>query len=158
MGDLLLFIVQLLAGLSGGNKNATAPIKGMPPALPPSRPPLVPNPTPGAANAQRSSNPRGVMNAPPMRQAPGRGRFGGRPSPARAPVRAPMAAAPVAAPRAAAMSVAPSTTVNRGRSGDAPTVSASAIRKWATPTRLQQQFILTEVFQPPLALRKAEGL
>lgn len=51
------------------------------------------------------------------------------------------------------MASAPAATVNRGRSGDAPVVTASVIRRWATPTRLQQQFILTEIFQPPLALR-----
>ena len=33
------------------------------------------------------------------------------------------------------------------------TISASAIRGWLKPTTLQQQFILTELFQPPLALR-----
>jgi hypothetical protein len=32
-------------------------------------------------------------------------------------------------------------------------VAAPAIHKWLTPATLRQQFILTELFQPPLALR-----
>lgn len=34
-----------------------------------------------------------------------------------------------------------------------PSVDAAAIAKWMTPATLRQQFILTEIFQPPLALR-----
>ena len=34
------------------------------------------------------------------------------------------------------------------------TVGAVAINKWLKPTTLRQQFILTELFQPPLALRE----
>ncbi|HEX3355924.1 MAG TPA: hypothetical protein VHS31_02990 [Tepidisphaeraceae bacterium] len=33
-------------------------------------------------------------------------------------------------------------------------VSAVTIHRWMTPATLKQQFILTEVFQPPLALRE----
>src|SRR5437773_2199936 len=32
-------------------------------------------------------------------------------------------------------------------------VDASQIARWAKPATLRQQFILTEIFQPPLALR-----
>jgi hypothetical protein len=35
-----------------------------------------------------------------------------------------------------------------------PTVGAVAIRKWLRPMTLRQQFILTELFQPPIALRE----
>ena len=35
----------------------------------------------------------------------------------------------------------------------APTVDASAIHAWMTPATLRQQFILTELLQPPLAMR-----
>jgi len=34
------------------------------------------------------------------------------------------------------------------------TVAAPAIRKWLRPATLRQQFILTELFQPPIALRE----
>ena len=32
-------------------------------------------------------------------------------------------------------------------------VNAAVINRWLTPSTLQKQFILTEIFQPPLALR-----
>ena len=35
----------------------------------------------------------------------------------------------------------------------APTVDAGAIRGWMTPDTLRQQFILTEILQPPLGMR-----
>lgn len=38
--------------------------------------------------------------------------------------------------------------------GDRPSVAdAATIRKWATPAKLRQQYILTEIFSPPVALR-----
>jgi len=49
-------------------------------------------------------------------------------------------AAPVASPTSAA------------RAGIA--VDAAVIARWAQPNKLRQQFILTEIFQPPLALRE----
>jgi hypothetical protein len=36
----------------------------------------------------------------------------------------------------------------------AVTVAAPAIRRWLTPTTLRQQFILTELFQAPIAMRE----
>jgi hypothetical protein len=35
-------------------------------------------------------------------------------------------------------------------------LTAAPIAKWLNPTTLQQQFILTEIFQPPLALRESK--
>jgi hypothetical protein len=35
----------------------------------------------------------------------------------------------------------------------APTVDAKAVRHWLSPATLRHQFILTEILQPPLALR-----
>ena len=35
-------------------------------------------------------------------------------------------------------------------------LTAAPIRKWLNPTTLQQQFMLTEIFQPPLALRESK--
>jgi hypothetical protein len=148
MGDLLLYIVQALAGLMESAGKA-----GGPPALPGGGRTAAPKRIAGPGNAQRASNPRSVLNAPAMRQGvqAGRARAVSRP-----PTAAPAAKTAVAAPRAAAMSVAPATTVNRGRSGEGPLVTAGVIRKWATPTRLQQQYILTEIFQPPVGLRNME--
>ena len=39
-----------------------------------------------------------------------------------------------------------------------PAVDAQAIRRWLTPATLRSQFILTEILQPPLALREPPGL
>jgi len=36
----------------------------------------------------------------------------------------------------------------------APSVNASVIAKWMKPTTLRQQFIITEIFQPPLSMRE----
>jgi hypothetical protein len=36
----------------------------------------------------------------------------------------------------------------------APTQSAVAIRKWLVPATMRNQFLLTEILQPPLALRE----
>jgi hypothetical protein len=154
MGDLLILLINFIRSLSEnqGQKPPPRPPTFSPPPLPAAPRPGVPNRIAGPGNAQRSSNPSSVLNAPAMRQLQGR-------KPVR---RAAVAAPPVqakaapAAPRAPAMDVAPSTIVNRARSGDAATVSAASIRRWATPSRLQQQFILTEIFQPPLALRKQD--
>lgn len=37
-----------------------------------------------------------------------------------------------------------------------PTVAAPTIRRWLTPATLRQQFILTELFQPPLSMREEQ--
>ncbi len=36
----------------------------------------------------------------------------------------------------------------------APSVNADVIAKWMTPATLRQQFIITEIFQPPLSMRE----
>jgi hypothetical protein len=35
-----------------------------------------------------------------------------------------------------------------------PSVNAGVIAKWMTPATLRQQFIITEIFQPPLSMRE----
>jgi hypothetical protein len=49
---------------------------------------------------------------------------------------------------------APPTTVTSRSSKKPATVGAVAIRRWMRPQTLRQQFILTEVLQPPLAFRE----
>jgi hypothetical protein len=39
----------------------------------------------------------------------------------------------------------------------APTQSAIAIRKWMVPATMRNQFLLTEILQPPLALRDKQN-
>ncbi len=66
-------------------------------------------------------------------------------------VRAAAPAAP-AAQSAALTSVGSRSEVSRRPA--APGAGAPAIAKWLTPRTLRQQFILTEIFQPPLAMRE----
>ena len=40
------------------------------------------------------------------------------------------------------------------RPNEVPPESAASIRKWLTPATLKNQFLLTEILQPPLALRE----
>ena len=35
--------------------------------------------------------------------------------------------------------------------------SATTVSRWLNPTTLRQQFILTEIFQPPLGLRDPDA-
>jgi hypothetical protein len=67
--------------------------------------------------------------------------------PAIAPAAPPMTRQPPATPPA----IVPSSAQ---RSADGRGVNAPAIARWAKPSTLRQQFILTEIFQPPLALRE----
>ncbi len=38
-----------------------------------------------------------------------------------------------------------------------PSANAASLRKWMTPATLRQQFMVTEILQPPLALRDKQG-
>jgi hypothetical protein len=80
-------------------------------------------------NAMAQAKPRPAQAPPPL------------PAPAQA--QTPTKFAPQSAPPA------PISTSRR-----AATVGALAINKWLKPATLRQQFILTELFQPPLALRE----
>jgi hypothetical protein len=53
----------------------------------------------------------------------------------------------------APMEVSSTSVVQPVKRAKAPTVDAAAIRSWMTPNTLRQQFILTEILQPPLAMR-----
>ena len=71
----------------------------------------------------------------------------------RRPVAAP--AAPVQAPPAAPPPplVAPAPSMPTRQNASTASVSAPALARWLQPNTLRRQFILTEVFQPPLGLR-----
>jgi hypothetical protein len=71
-------------------------------------------------------------------------------------MRAPTSAQPAIVQPAAASSVAPQAASAAPKMARtlAQGVAAPVIKRWLTPQILRQQFILTEVFQPPLALRK----
>lgn len=117
----------------------------------PNRPP----PTPGAGWTMPSQKPVAQrqmwQQMSPQRTAP---RKAGRRVPT-APIRmvqtAPPlpTAAPAAVPQATAAARKPATAHHEIAQG----VSAAAISRWLKPATLRQQFILTEIFQPPVTLR-----
>jgi len=61
---------------------------------------------------------------------------------------------PAAQPVAPAMPISTPAPALEPPKRTAVTATAPVIRRWLNPTTLRQQFILTEVFQPPLALRE----
>ena len=123
----------------------------------------------GASPAPRSAP---TPMAPPMRV--------GQPAPPRAPRRFPQRAPKAPrqpAQRARAAPVPPPVPVAQGASDSptqsvaatemstlkkggahAPGATATSIARWLRPETLRQQFILTEVLQPPLALRESRDL
>ena len=65
----------------------------------------------------------------------------------------PVPAAPVHSGSAPLSTAAPAIESAHDRAA-VRTVDASALARWAKPATLRQQFMLTEIFQPPLALRE----
>lgn len=147
----------------------SAPRPGQVPPPLPARPPThVPPPPPPVFASQRSVESRPVASRPAVRQAvrakpapPPRqvaSRPGGQPAPrrpkkqkaARLPTAPPLEELTPVAARAASPA-AESATAGERRGGAA--ANAAALSRWLTPTTLRSQFILTEILQPPLALR-----
>ncbi len=77
-----------------------------------------------------------------------------QPSTARRPANAPIAPPPIAAPPVpqprAAAEMAPVRT-----STALPRIGANTLNRWLQPTTLNQQFLLTEILQPPVGWRQA---
>jgi hypothetical protein len=142
-------------------------IKGLAKLLGADQPPKA-RQVPAQSQSQRST-PQAVRRTgsqrqqpkqqPQRRAAPAKGRG---PAPAR-PVPPPARTA-VATDDLEVVSDIPSTAAGRGAAAVAAapmstashkpaSVNALAIHRWLTPSVLQKQFILTEVLQPPLALR-----
>jgi hypothetical protein len=138
------------------------PGQAPPPPLPPRAsvhaPPRAPQPVfapqrsiAGRPVAQRPMPPRAVPARPVTQTAPRRpkkqkAKAQGLPT---APPLPAAAAAPVAVQ--AASPAAASATAGERRGGTA--ANAAALSRWLTPATLRSQFILTEILQPPLALR-----
>ena len=126
-------------------------------------PPLPPRVTPAPPRLQAPQVPRVMTPVPPQRrtqppkkQQPRRA----APAPRRVPTPVPVEAL---APMDEDGPSAPSAFANEIRSAEEataaaavarkPAVSAMALSRWLTPATLRSQFILTEVLQPPLAMR-----
>ena len=101
--------------------------------------------------------PRPLASAPPPMRKPARptvtsqrGRGAGNA------MRAPVIQGAIAPPSLPTSSVAPQAASAAPKMARtlAQGVAAPMIKRWLTPETLRQQFILTEIFQPPLALRE----
>ena len=96
----------------------------MPPRAMPARP--VTQPAPRRPKKQKAKG-QGLPTAPPLPAVP----------------------APVAIQAASPAAVSATAGERRGGTG----ANAAALARWLTPATLRSQFILTEILQPPLALR-----
>jgi hypothetical protein len=122
-------------------------------AAPPTRPvPARPGMRPKPAAATTHSLPpqaARVMSPPP----PGARRGKSKKQPRQSPVQPLPPPLPEPAIVAAA-TIAPALSLTRPAAAKAPVVDARALSRWLTPATLRSQFMLTEVLQPPLALRE----
>jgi len=154
MDELIYILIKLIAELFGGGQNKP---KGPGfPNLPPRQPGVPPQPMPDDARRRLEELQKKQQQArSPQRQAPR------RPPPPmtkptatrKAPVRvapSPPAQPQVVAARPAAIPSAPPMAIKR----PGVPVDAAALRRWLRPQTLHNQFMLSEIFQPPVALRK----
>jgi hypothetical protein len=114
----------------------------LPPAPPPQRmqaPPLPPRRQPAPQQRKKQQQRRG--SAPQQRRVA-------------APPPPPVPAAAASRGSAPLSTAAPAVQSAHDRAASAVrAVDAAALARWARPATLRQQFMLTEIFQPPLALR-----
>jgi hypothetical protein len=137
MEELVEILIRLIASLFE-NKAA----KPQRPGGTPSRPGVMP------------TRPLPTVQPPPLikKLAPRRG--GRRPAPTTIAVAEPIITK-VSDAKSAPVQVARTIVANTGiaKPNETPSQSAAAVRKWLTPDTLKHQFLLTEILQPPLALR-----
>jgi hypothetical protein len=153
MDELIYILIKLIAELFGGGQNKP---KGPGfPNLPPRQPSTPPPPLPEDARRRLEELQKKQQQARSPQRQPQR-----RPPPPitkppvtrKAPVR--VAAPPppqVTAVRPALVPTAPAPAAVKRPS---VAVDAAALRRWLRPQTLHNQFMLSEIFQPPVALRK----
>jgi hypothetical protein len=115
--------------------------------------PPAPLPPPPIPQQQRRPMPvpRQTMPPKPVRRAPKQPQVR-RPAPLPPPVQPPLMVLEEVTPQTTSpISDAPQTARSGARAK--PPVDAVALAKWLKPATLRQQFMLTEILQPPLALR-----
>jgi hypothetical protein len=159
MDELIILLVRALSNWLGGDSTAKKK-SGRP--IPPARSVAA---QPGAdlpPQIQQLMRQRmqGMQPMPQGRAVPGR-RRGGAAGRAAVVMQRPPQAAPVQ-PAPESQATPPSAPQQQARPAAAAaapaSVNAATIRRWATPSILQKQFILTEIFQPPLALRRPDSV
>jgi hypothetical protein len=132
MEELIEILINLIAGFV--QKQAVKPTQQRTP------------PVPLAIPVKQSP----VATKRPVARRPGR-----RPPPPIIAMAQPIVTKVSTAPVAPVAPIARSIVANTGiaRPNEVPPESAVSIRKWLTPATLKNQFLLTEILQPPLALR-----
>jgi hypothetical protein len=130
MDDLIVLLIRALAKWLGGGQT---------------RRPGQPNPTPPNQPPARGQQIRKMVTTA---KRPAKGQPRGR-LPALPPI--PMAEPVIAVPHGPIQSPAPAPHASTRQ---APGTARADLRHWLTPAVLRRQFILTEVLQPPLALRE----
>jgi hypothetical protein len=138
MEELVVLIIRLIERMLSPKPPASPQrrIPTQPPALPrgvvPSRAPVTKK-MPSARRGRRSPPPIAIA-APLFTAAPA-------PAATSLPPMVPMQ-------RTQAKAIVPTTPTHT-----APALDAASLRRWLTPVTLRQQYLLTEILQPPLALR-----
>jgi hypothetical protein len=148
MDDLIEIIVRLIIGAFSGPKKVSS-------QSPASRAPVsssrtVPPPQRAQTAPQRGQTPAQRKTPPQVRRQVRRS------VPPPIAIAAPiMTASNAPAPAVTAAYVAPGRASDGAATAHTAKSSANAtlLRKWLNPTTLQQQFMLTEILQPPIALR-----
>lgn len=144
MDVLIDLLIRLLTGLFGdappGGRGPGFP--NLPPRPTPTRPPGQ-TPIPTAARQQEMRRrTAGQPQRPPAQKSK--------------PARAPAAAPPQPVARQARVAAPPAPAAAQAAKRPSVAVDAAALRRWLRPQVLHNQFILSEIFQPPLALRRSE--
>jgi hypothetical protein len=159
MEELVEILIRLIAALFTNRSAGPVPPRSVtPPGFQgaPAQPGRIEPPNravmtkkmPTAARPQ----PAAAQARPPVRK-------GARRAPASVAVAKPIVtrtapAVPVQTPSPPPMAVAKAVAIKAAAAPNTlPPLTAVSIKKWLNPTTLRQQFMLTEVLQPPLALR-----
>jgi hypothetical protein len=142
MEELIEILIRLIAGLFENKAVKQPPRSKTPPGYQgaPAQPGRIEPPSRAA-----------ITRKMPAARRPGR-----RPAPQSVAVAQPIVTtlaspASVATQPVAVARAAPAKPIATGN--PIPTLSAASIRKWMSPATLKQQFLLTEILQPPLSLR-----
>jgi hypothetical protein len=149
MEELIEILIRLIAGLFENKP----PGRPQPPRMPvppgySTQPPGPGRPDPSARPVAQRQAPavlRNMRRVPPPQIAMAR--------PILTPPRSRLMLQPTMAPPPPKIVVPTGAARAITSSGQEQTPSAAAIRNWLTPASLKQQFLLTEILQPPLALR-----
>ena len=149
---IIIAVLWVLGHLASFLKKASSPAKPRTVPKPPPVPTSVRLQIPAMKQALRSAPPMArPVKTPPARIKQQRTAvFSARPVPP--PLPAARVPQPAPAPRKPAPAPAPEPVATSAQATRRPAF-ASSINRWLQPNTLRKQFILTEIFQPPLALR-----